>query len=220
MPLKYLLYKLADRQDAILRFPGQEPISLPLFEVTANPRFPADKFRAMTPDEQLGTIAYLLRKGQEAMALTMMSQIAPHTVIGHPYMVVLVRQSPVCLAAHEPSMPIYDPPAEWDDELGELVVADDAKVVGHTEEHYGWALSAILGISSMAELPEGFSEDYAVDDFPFWGRPLKPPPHMREHLATVEGQAWLAGLMTSRVGFSEHPPEDASTMTDLLSEQE
>jgi len=214
--VKYLVLDLPDDKLPVVTAGGRS-ITVELLEFAAYPMVPLSSFRDRSPEEARNLILRSIRRGQESIlhsfhaAVKDLEQASPDI----QYVTVLVRTAPCCLAADDPAHAIYDPPKYWDEDLHEMVLPEDAVVVGETEGMRGWTIFTVAGLLATEELPDGFSEEEAIEEFPFWAL----PPEIPEVGSQFSSSADLARGFSRCLGYGT-APEGGMTPAQFMSQQE
>ena len=203
--MKYLIHKLADKEEPTLLVNGAK-FRVEPFEVATHPVLPLRLLRE-TPPEPIERIHRLLKKSLDVMGDTIYEQ-ASQLMKAKPdakYIVFLIRQDLTCLCADNPGHNVYDPPAEWDEETEGMVVPLGAEIVDRTEAVVGWSIFTTLGMAAVNSLPEGFSDEHAFEEFPFWTAAPARGDVLAAALQTPNGRHLLAEHYGRCAGFGEKP---------------
>jgi hypothetical protein len=213
--MKYLLHHLSAHEQVRIIVRGRA-IHPNLFEVSTHPRIPLPMFQL---GDKQALIRQAIQQAQVAMATSLhqrAEELAQASPKGH--MVVLVSQNPTCLVSDKPPAPIYDPPAEWDEEKDEEVVPEGAVVVGYTEAAVGWYFRTTLGLVGVPELPEGFTKESIFETFPFWVLERDIPYDIGAYFLTAKIRAKLSDRFSASLGYGACPP-GGKTLAQIISKE-
>lgn len=82
------------------------------------------------------------------------------------HVTLVFRQMPKVYCADKPPHPVYDPPAEWDEDEECMVIPEGARLVGMLEAAVGWWMQSIVGVVA-SKVPPLDALDAGVW-FPLW----------------------------------------------------
>lgn len=131
------------------------------------------------------------------------------TAGGSEDVVVMLRENIRCLCADQLPLPFYDQDLEWDEDLGTLVVPEDAVITGWTKPKVGWVYRTTLVATAVGGTPQG-DHWQTFGHPPMWIR----TPHMDNEfgdmvltavLKSGEGRNRLAFHFGDSVGIGEKP---------------
>ena len=196
--MKYLLRHLERLEIPTLKL-KEGTLVVPLFEVGSSIEIPRADLEAADAREKATLVSEGFKKAHRVVAVEMyacareLQQAKPEG----KYTVVLVHSGPSCLSADTPGR---DKPVENPRTITDITDPGPPTI--------GWVIYTNLGLAVVDDLPEGFTEEDVLDEFPFWVSPVTVvPEEIPKQLAAIQTRRALGVQLQDGCGYGEPPPQ-------------